>query len=179
MPRLFIAIDLPEKLQGQVSSLFYGLPGARWTPAAQLHLTLRFIGEVDGHLFRQIIDTLETVSFSPFALQFADLGTFPPRRHPNILWVGVRSNDALRQFQRRLETRLVKLGLEPEHRKFHPHLTIARLPPTTSLAKLADYLALNGSFRLPSFTVEAFHLYSSQLTRQGADHQIEATFPAA
>ncbi len=176
MPRLFVAIDLPEDLRGQVSSLYYGFPKTRWTPPEQLHLTLRFIGEVDGLLFQQIVDNLEKLKFDRFSLQFNGLGYFPPRRHPNILWVGVNKNEALSQFQRRLETCLVKLGLEPERRKFHPHLTIARLSPTTSLAKLADYLALNGSFALPAFTVKDFHLYSSHLTRQGADHQIEATF---
>jgi 2'-5' RNA ligase len=178
MPRLFVAIDLPEELRGQVSSLYYGIPKTRWTPPEQLHLTLRFIGEVDGQLFRQIVDQLETVKFDQFSLQFNGLGYFPPRRHPNILWVGVNKNEALTQLQRRLETCLVKLGLEPEHRKFHPHLTIARLAPVTSLGKLADYLALNGAFTLPAFTVRDFRLYSSHLTRQGADHQLEAKFPS-
>jgi len=178
MPRLFVAIDLPEEMRGQVSSLYYGFPKTRWTPSEQLHLTLRFIGEVDGLLFRQIVDNLETLEFSPFTLQFNGLGYFPPRRHPNILWVGVSKNEALTRLQRRLETRLVKIGLEPERRKFHPHLTIARLSPSTSLAKLADYLALNGAFTLPPFTIKEFHLYSSQLTRQGAHHQVEATFPS-
>jgi len=178
MPRLFVAIDLPENLRGNVSSLYYGFPKTRWTPPEQLHLTLRFIGEVDGQLFQQIIDNLETIRFAPFSIQFHDLGYFPPRRRPNILWVGVSKNDALTQLQRRLENCLIKLGLEPERRKYHPHLTIARLSPATSLAKLADYLALNSTFTIPAFTVREFHLYSSYLTRQGADHQIEATFPS-
>ena len=177
MPRLFIAIDLPEELRGNVSALYYGFSKTRWTLPEQLHLTLRFIGEVDGLLFRQIIDHLETIKFTPFTMQLNGLGYFPPRRRPNILWVGVSKNEALTQLQRRLETCLVRLGLEPERRKFHPHLTIARLSPATSLAKLADYLALNGAFSLPPFTVKNFHLYSSHLSKQGADHQIEATFP--
>jgi len=178
MPRLFLAIDLPKDLREQVSALYYGFPKTRWTPPEQLHLTLRFIGEVDGLFFRRIVDDLETLKFEPFPLQFTGLGYFPPRRHPNILWVGVDKNEPLIRLQRSLETRLVKLGLAAERRKFHPHLTIARLSPETSLARLADYLSMNGAFSLPPFTVEEFHLYSSHLSRQGADHQIEATFPS-
>lgn len=179
MIRLFVAIDPPEELRQEISRLYYGFPQTRWTPPEQLHLTLRFIGEVDGQLFRAIIDALETIRFVGFPLQSAGLGCFPPRRRPNILWVGVNPSDALLQLQRRLETSLVKLGLEPEHRKFHPHFTIARLSLATSLVKLTDYLSLNGSFKPAPFTVNAFSLYSSQLNRQGAHHRLEASFPSS
>lgn len=179
MPRLFIAIDLPEQQRSGLEAICHGLPAeTRWTPPGQLHLTLRFIGAVDDHLFLPIKQTLAGIPFPPFWLQIKGLGQFPPKRQPKILWVGVEENPNLVTLQRQIEIGLVQLGLPPEHRQFHPHLTIARLPPRLSPEILAAYLAHHSETPSTAFRVESFHLYSSLLSKAGAVHHVEATFNA-
>jgi 2'-5' RNA ligase len=176
MPRLFIAIDLPPAHRDRIRSICFGLPGTRWTPAEQIHLTLRFIGEVDGNLFRQITGTLAEIRTEPLTLKIEGLGHFPPRRTPKVLWVGLKKNSELLQLRNRIETALVRLGMAPEGRKFAPHITIARFK-NPSLTRLMDFMATNNLFALPPFPVKEFHIYSSKLTATGAIHQLEASFP--
>lgn len=176
MPRLFIAIDLPPAQRDRIRSICSGLPGTRWTPAEQIHLTLRFIGEVDGDLYRQIADTLAEIKTEPLTLKINGLGYFPPRRTPRVLWVGLENNDGLLQLRNRIEAALVRIGLEPEERKFSPHITIARFKKP-SLDRIMAFMATNNLFELPPFPVKKFHLYSSKLTATGAIHQLEASYP--
>ena len=176
MPRLFIAIDLPSAQRERIRSICSGLPGTRWTPAEQIHLTLRFIGEVDGTLFQQIADSLAEIKTDPLTLKIEGLGYFPPRRTPRVLWVGLENNDGLLQLRNRIETALVRLGLEPEGRKFSPHITIARFKKP-SLNRVMAFMDTNNPFELPPFPVKEFHLYSSKLTARGAIHQREASYP--
>jgi 2'-5' RNA ligase len=176
MPRLFIAIDLPPVHRARIRSICTGIPGARWTPVAQIHLTLRFIGEVDFLLMQQISENLAEVRTEPLTLRIKGLGHFPPGRSPKVLWVGLENSARLLRLRKRLETALVQIGLEPERRKFAPHITLARFntPPTKPLR---DFLATNQLFELPPFPVQEFHLYSSRLTSSGAIHQLEASYP--
>lgn len=176
MSRLFVAIDLPETVQQQLAGLCFGLPGAHWVEAEQIHLTLRFIGEVDGAMFRDIREELAGVRSVPFAMQVQGLGYFPPRQSPRVLWAGVAKNEALVLLRNRVEGVMVRCGLEPEGRKFAPHITLARLRDTP-LSRLTKFLAGNALFASESFTVVDFNLYSSQLTAQGAIHQLEASYP--
>lgn len=177
MHRLFTAIDLPEQAKERVAEICYGLPDARWTPPEQLHLTLRFIGEVDGGTFKDIRKELATINLHSFPIQIKGLGFFPPRKAPRVLWAGINTPpDALFMLRNRIEKILVKLGIEPEHRKFAPHITLARLRETPR-NRLANYLAGNGLFSAETFTVENFHLYSSNLSNKGAIHTLEASYP--
>ncbi|MCK4838982.1 MAG: RNA 2',3'-cyclic phosphodiesterase [Desulfobulbaceae bacterium] len=176
MPRLFVAIDLPPAHRDRIQSICTGLAGARWTPAEQIHLTLRFIGEVDNSLFRQITAALAEISSEPLTLQINGLGYFPARRPPRVLWVGLENNAGLLQLRNRIETALVRIGLEPEGRKFAPHITIGRFKKP-SLHRVMDFMATNKLFKLPPFPVKEFHLYTSKLTSTGAIHQLEASYP--
>lgn len=179
MPRLFIAIDLPEQQRQDLEAICGGLSqDTRWTSPAQLHLTLRFIGEVDDCLCLPIEAALADLHFNSFRLTVQGLGYFPHRLHPKILWAGVEENHSLEQLHELIERRLVRLGITPENRRFHPHLTIARLPHRLPSAILEGYLALNSRFTTSPFLVDSFQLYSSRLTRNGAIHQIEKTFRA-
>lgn len=176
MYRLFIAIDLPEEIRLDLRPLCCGLPGAKWVPEEQVHLTLRFIGEVEGGLFRDIKEALADVAGPAFAIRLQGAGCFPPRKAPRVLWLGVEKNEELLRLRNRIENRLLRLGLEPEHRKFSPHITLARLTQTP-LSRLTNYLAGNSLFVSPSFPVADFHLYSSRLSSKGAVHQLEASYP--
>lgn len=175
MTRLFIAIDFPQEIKGMLARLCLGLPGARWTPEDQLHLTLRFIGEVDGGVFLDIREALHSLKASPLELTLKGVGFFPPRKQPRILWVGIDKNDPLQLLKKRLDSTLSPLGLEPEKRKFSPHITLARLK-NTPLTRLTQYLAGNNLFCTPAVAIRQFQLYSSVLTAKGAVHELQATY---
>jgi 2'-5' RNA ligase len=176
MHRLFIAIDLPDEQKSKVGSICYGLPGTRWMEAEQIHLTLRFIGEVDDLSYDQIADALSEVRANPFELRIKGIGHFPPRRTPRVLWLGLDKSEPLLKLRSRIEAKLLRTGLASEGRKFSPHITIARFnhPP---LDKVATFMAGHSLFELPPFRVKEFHLYSSFLTSGGAVHTIEASYP--
>ena len=95
MPRLFIAVDLPDTIKENLESMSFGIPGAKWVRPEQLHLTVRFIGEVDGALFRDIKNILDEVSAAAFSLQLKGVGYFPPRGAPRVLWVGLEKSEPL------------------------------------------------------------------------------------
>ena len=173
--RLFIAIDLPKKIKDELALISFGLPQARWVKPEQLHLTLRFIGEVDGALFQELKSALESVSGSSFPLRLQGLGCFPPRRDPRVLWVGIEESVELTGLRKKVDSCLANLGLPPEQRKFSPHITLARTPKTP-LTRVARFLGDHALFRLPKFTVSNFHLYSSILTPKGALHRHEAEY---
>ncbi|MFC1837673.1 RNA 2',3'-cyclic phosphodiesterase [Thermodesulfobacteriota bacterium] len=175
MYRLFIAIDLPETIKKNLEAMFFGIPGARWAALDQLHLTVRFIGEVDGALYHDIKKGLEPVSIAPFDLQLKGVGHFPPRGAPRVIWVGLEKSEPLQLLRNKIDTALVKVGVEPEGRKFSPHITLARLK-NTPLNKVTNFLAGNGLFRQDPFKVEDFMLYSSTLTRKGAIHSVERIY---
>ena len=173
--RLFVAIDPPEEIREQLVALCCGLPDARWTPVEQLHLTLCFIGEVDGTTFLDIREALCEISFAAFSLQLRGVGFFPPRGQPRVVWAGVEKSEPLVVLQRKITTRLFHLGVELENRKYSPHLTLARLNQT-SPGRVGKYLNENALFASLPFTVTQFALYSSILGRKGASHTIEQQY---
>jgi 2'-5' RNA ligase len=142
----------------------------------QIHLTLRFIGEVDSSSCGRITDALSEVRADPFELQVKGIGHFPPRRTPKVLWLGLDQSEPLLQLQRRVEAKLQQSGLTPEGRKFSAHITIARFN-NPHLDKVAAFMAAHSLFELPPFRAKEFHLYSSFLTSGGAVHTLEASYP--
>ncbi len=174
--RLFVAIDLPVGIKEQLAVMSCGLPGARWVRSEQLHLTLRFIGEVDSVLFHAIREALSLVGATPFSMQLDGVGYFPPRKKPRVVWAGIRENPDLVRLRNRIESALVRTGLAPEQRKFSPHITLARLNRTPS-SRVGRYLEDHALFRSPEFRVDRFLLYSSVLGRNGASHRVEEEYP--
>ncbi|HEY6872300.1 MAG TPA: RNA 2',3'-cyclic phosphodiesterase [Geobacteraceae bacterium] len=178
MYRLFVAIDLPEEVKERVAGLDDSLPGGRRVPREQLHLTLRFIGEVDEETFAGIRGALAGVRGAPFSMTLAGVGHFPPGRHPRVLWVGLEGFEPLLDLQQQVESALETSGIAPEERRFSPHITIARLKETPAAA-VAAFEERHAAFRAGPFPVAEFHLYSSSLTRAGAIHTREASYPLA
>jgi 2'-5' RNA ligase len=175
MYRLFVAIDLPPAVKERLAALRGGLPGARWVDGEQLHLTVRFIGEVDGGVLREIRAGLEEVDGLPFPLTLQGVGHFPPRGQPRVVWVGIEKSAPLTQLHGRVESALAAVGIERDARKFSPHITLARLNATPA-SRVGRYLEEFGLFRTEPFTVQEFVLYSSTLTRHGAIHTPEAAY---
>ena len=175
MPRLFTAIDLPEDIRLAVTGIGKDLPGARCVPQEQLHLTLRFIGDVDDVAFAAVRPALAKVCATPFALTLRGIGHFPPGRHPRVLWIGLDGSAPLMALQQDVELALVGAGIPPEERSFSPHLTLARLKDTPPhlVAGLEERFK---DFTAGPFPVTEFHLYSSTLTHNGAIHTREEIY---
>ncbi|MBN1130741.1 MAG: RNA 2',3'-cyclic phosphodiesterase [Chitinispirillaceae bacterium] len=175
MSRLFIAIDLPGRIKDDLIATYIAMPGVRWMDEEHLHLTLRFIGDVSHDSAEQIVLALGKVSSPSFSLKIKNVGFFPPRREPRILWAGVAESEELRRLQARIERALITTGVDPEARKFHPHITVARLNGSPE-SKVAQYIALNCLFVSEPFMVSAIHLYSSTLHRSGSHYVREESF---
>lgn len=176
MYRLFIAIDFPDTVKEQIADICFGIQNARWVPFDQIHLTLRFIGEVDKAAFEEIKSVLQTLHAEKFELSLKGAGYFPPRKDPRVLWIGIKKSDPLIRLFNRIERLLKLIGLEPEKRKFHPHVTIARIKDKIHISKIMPFIAQNSLFSVPNIPIDEFFLYSSKLNRDGAIHHMEATY---
>ncbi|NLE00198.1 MAG: RNA 2',3'-cyclic phosphodiesterase [Fibrobacter sp.] len=175
MPRLFIAVDIPERIKNDITDTYMALPGARWVEDEKIHITLSFIGEVDNPTEQTIKNSLRTITVAPFTLSLKGVGYFPPRGQPRIIWVGLSNSQELIRLQGKIERVLTVSGIETEKRKFHPHITIARLDNTPE-QRVAQYLALNSLLTSEPFEVSAFHLYTSILRKEGALYSKSASF---
>ena len=172
MIRLFIAVELPKDILSYIKDLGRGIPGARPIRAEQIHLTLDFLGEVEGTMFKDIRECLLEIKKKPFQLQISGVGHFPPRGKPRVLWAGVTPTDELIRLKKRIDKVLLTCGLDLEKRKFSPHITLARLHDSP-IQKISEFLAGNSFLKTPEFTVDSFHLFSSQLGRNGAIHTLK------
>jgi 2'-5' RNA ligase len=174
MQRLFVALAIPDDVARALALLQSGVPGARWQTREQLHLTLRFIGEVDGRAAEAIHDALSAIQAPAFTLALHGTGEFGGR-HPHALWAGVRPNEALPDLQSKIETAIRRAGLPADRQKFTPHVTLARLH-RTPLGRVMDYLTDHALFGAGPFAVGAFLLYSSVLTSDGSIYRAERAY---
>jgi 2'-5' RNA ligase len=176
MYRLFVALELPETVRVSLAALGHGVRGARWVGVDQFHLTLRFIGEVDGVTFDDVAAALAEIEAPSFMVTISGVGHFPPSGRPRQLWAGAAKDPALMALQRAIESRVVAGGLEPEGRKFMPHVTLARLREAR-LSRVAEFLSAHGLFACAPFPVGSFNLYSSRLGNERSVYRIEAQYP--
>lgn len=175
MIRLFAAIEIPESIRMQLSLLQGGIPGARWTPVENLHLTLRFIGEVDHAVARDIDDVLADIREPAFTLSLKGVGEFG-RKEGRALWAGVSNNEPLQHLAAKIESALQRMGLPAETRKYSPHVTLARLKDVP-VGELQGFLSTHAMFKSPAFEVRQFALFSSQPSSKGSKYRIESVYP--
>jgi len=174
--RLFVALDLPWELRQRVAMLSgAGIPGARWVPPENYHLTLRFIGETPAYRAEEIDHTLAALRARSFILTLAGVGTFARSGRSTQLWVGVERNPSLDHLQNKIETALQRIGLEPERRRFAPHLTLARLDNVVE-GKLAAFVQAHNLFRADPVPIEHFTLFSSLLGKEQAVYTPEVEY---
>lgn len=177
--RLFVALELPWALRQRVAMLAgAGIPGARWVPPENYHLTLRFIGEMPAYRAEEIDHALAALKAPGFALTLAGVGAFHKGGRSVSLWVGVERNPALDHLQGKIETALQRCGMEPERRRFTPHLTLARLDNAPD-ARLAAFVQANNLFRAEPVPVEHFTLFSSRLGKDQAVYTPEVEYELA
>jgi 2'-5' RNA ligase len=175
MHRLFVAIRPPDPVRDFLTGLMGGVAGARWLDDDQLHLTLRFIGEVDRHVADDVHAALGSIHQRPFELAIAGVGMFDRRGIPHALWAGVKPPEPVHALHGKVDQALVRTGLAPERRAYHPHITLARFG--RGVVNLHDFLAANGGAAGEPFTVSSFGLYESVLTPDGAVYSQVERYP--
>jgi 2'-5' RNA ligase len=177
MPRLFTGLEIPAELGESLSMLRGGLPGAHWIDPEHYHLTLRFIGDVDGSLAGEIASLLGRVRRNGFELRLDGLSSFGGRK-PRAVVAAVTPSQSVLELQAEHERLMQRVGLEPEGRKYTPHVTLARLRDASSW-DVAEYLSARAAFRSPRFTVSRFVLFSSRASVGGGPYVVEAAYPLA
>jgi 2'-5' RNA ligase len=175
MPRLFTGVEIPPGIGQALGMLRGGLPGARWIDPENYHVTLRFIGDVDDMVARDVAQVLGRIGRDAFDLHFEGLTSFGGRK-PRAVVAGVAPAQALLDVQAEQERLLRRIGLEPEGRKYFPHVTLARLRASSSL-DVAAYLSARGYFRTAPFKVSQFVLFSSRASTGGGPYVVEASYP--
>ena len=176
MLRLFVALELPADIRQRLMALTGGVRGARWSSEEMLHLTLRFIGEVGEDEAADLDASLAEIVSPPIALSLEGVGSFGSAKGLRVLWAGVQRDNALLQLQARVEAALVRAGLEPEERKFSPHITLARLQNVPA-ERLAPYLSQNGLFRAGPVAIDHFTLFQSHRGKSGPVYEPLADYP--
>ena len=175
MPRLFTGLEIPSDIAQSLSTLRGGLPGARWIDPQNYHVTLRFIGDVDDDVAREVESLLGRVKRGSFELRLDGLSSFGGKK-PRAVVATVANSAALMEAQAEQERLMQRIGLEPEGRKYTPHVTLARLRDASS-RDVAEYLSARGLFRTPPFAVSRFVLFSSRASVGGGPYVVEASYP--
>jgi 2'-5' RNA ligase len=168
--RLFIAIELPDEVKALLGRLRVGdIPGARWVPVEQIHLTLAFLGEVDDDTLKLLLMALADIQAPDFDLRFSGTGCFPDRRRPRVLWVGLEPEPLLSSLASLVHDAVLACGIPQEERSFSAHITLARLRFPAS-REAAYFLDQPKQIEIPPVSVRDFILFQSLLTPKGAIH---------
>lgn len=175
MPRLFVGIDPPPGVKDRLLALMGGISAARWQADEQLHLTLRFIGEVDRHTAYDTAAALDGISHPALEIALDGMGVFDRRGQPQSLWVGVSPQAAVKALHNKVDQALTRVGIPPDTRAYLPHITLARLG--RGAGSLQGFMAAHGGVASPPFSVSDFCLYESQLTRDGSIYTILERYP--
>jgi 2'-5' RNA ligase len=176
MIRLFVGLALSNDLRDRLTDLQTGLPGARWVDSANLHVTLRFIGEVDRGQAQDLADSLSLIRSPAFDLSICGVGYFGQADKARLLYAGVERTPPLQHLRDKIESVCVRSGLEPDARKFKPHVTLAYLRETVA-ERVGLFTAEWQNMRCPQEPVEQFSLFSSWPAGDGRHYEEEATFP--
>lgn len=166
MHRLFVAIRPPAAIRAILIGAMGGIGGARWQSEDQLHLTLRFIGEVDRHVTGDVHAALGGIRQAPFEIALSGIGAFDRRGQAETVWAGVAPHAPLKALHNKIDAALARVGVAPDARAFLPHITLARLK--RSSRPIGNLLAQSGGLVSPQFAIDRFALYQSVLTPEGA-----------
>ena len=173
--RLFVAIDLPDSARQLLADLDPHIRGVRWVQPDQMHLTLGFFGDVPEDTQLKLREKLSAVEFGAFFLPVTGVGVFSSKGAPKIISIGVgKAHPHLFQIHKRVQEAALAVGIEPELRPWHPHITIARCRDVSAQG-LRKFLQTNAEFDAGMVRVDAFYLYSSRLTPAGPIHTREVT----
>ena len=169
MHRLFVALRPPPEIRRRLLAQMGGVPGARWQTDEQLHVTARFIGDVERPQAEDVALALTAVRFPRFEIALHGVGQFDTRGRPNALWVGVRPHEGLTQLHHKIDQALMRVGLEPERRAYLPHITLARMNVASGVTD--RFLEAHAGLESPPFPIEHFILFESHLGHDGASYE--------
>jgi 2'-5' RNA ligase len=175
MHRLFVAIRPPPAIRSLLSAAMGGVRGARWQSDDQIHLTLRFIGEVDRHQAEDVHAALGALHHPAFEAAVSGVGMFDRRGQPDVIWASVVPPEPLKALHKKIDQAIARVGVEPDRRAYFPHITLARL--NRSAGDPGEFLADRGGLATPPFPVDAFTLFESRLTVEGAVYSTIERYP--
>ncbi|MBR7650836.1 RNA 2',3'-cyclic phosphodiesterase [Brucella oryzae] len=175
MPRLFTALEIPRDAALSLSLLRGGLPGARWIDVENYHITLRFIGDVEGHVADEVANALDRVRRPEFMLNLSGVHAFGSKK-PHSIYAGVSPSPELNALQAEIERICQRLHIPADPRKFTPHVTLARLR-NARIDDVARYLSSRGNFATLPFKVGRFVLMSSRDSVGGGPYIVEEAWP--
>jgi 2'-5' RNA ligase len=180
--RVFVAMDIPEAVRASLRAFMARLPktpGARWVRSESMHLTLKFIGEVQPEAIDVIESALRSIPFaSPVAIRFRGTGYFPRETRPSVLWVGVEASEDLAELAGHVDRSCATSGIAGETRAYSPHLTLARFKTPEGLDRLRKEITRLGPMDFGAAQIGEFHLFQSVLKTTGAEYTRLATFAA-
>ena len=175
--RLFIAIPLPSEVREELAACAEPIRAIGWTRPEQIHLTLRFIGDVQPEAAVAIESGLAGIRVEPFILSLAGAGVFPPRGDPRVIWIGVGENPArLFQLRQQIDDSLLARGVEVDLRTFHPHVTLARVRDGAAPGAAREVVKRHRDYASPPFRVDSFQLIGSELLPSGPAHTLKREF---
>jgi len=175
--RLFIALRPPPHIRDRLIDCMDAVTGARWQDDDQLHLTLRYVGEVDRHRANDLAEALGALRMPSCEIELTGTGVFERKGRPHLLWAGVAPNETLVRLQKKIERICQSMGIEALHRKFIPHVTLARL--NSSSGPVGAFLATTASARFGSWKATSFGLFESHLREQGSLYVEIVEYPLA
>jgi len=175
MPRLFTALEIPRDAAMSLSLLRGGLPGARWIDVENYHITLRFIGDVDGPAADELVSAFDRIDRQSFSLSLSGMGSFGSKK-PHSIWAGVSPSNELKALQAEIERICQRLGFGPDPRRFSPHVSLARLR-NPRVGDVVEYLGARGNFRTLPFNVGRFVVMSSRDSVGGGPYVVEEAYP--
>ena len=175
MHRLFVAIRPPEPIRDLLIDAMDDGADFRWQEDEQLHLTLRFVGEVERPVADDLAAALTRIRSEPLELRIAGVGRFE-QRNSGALWAGVEPKEPVATLAAKVERASQSVGLEPERRAFHPHITLARWKGRRT-REVKDYLERHGGLSSDPFRIDHFALIESHLSKHGAHHDEVARYP--
>ncbi|MDR6432615.1 RNA 2',3'-cyclic phosphodiesterase [Brucella pseudogrignonensis] len=175
MPRLFTALEIPRDAALSLSLLRGGLPGARWIDVENYHITLRFIGDVEGHVADEVANALDRVRRPEFMLNLSGVDAFGSKK-PHSIYAGVSPSPELNALQGEIERICQRLHIPADPRKFTPHVTLARLK-NPRIEDVVQYLSSRGNFSTMPFKVGRFVLMSSRDSVGGGPYIVEEAWP--
>ena len=177
--RLFVAVDLPAAVTGLLVSIDPELPGVRWLRADQMHLTVSFLGNVGAIAEEALREKLAAIRFTSFFMPVAGIGTFPPKGKANVIWTAVGSgHPQLFHVYKRVQEAALAAGLEPDLRRWTPHITTARCQEVT-VNSIRPFLKAQADLDAGMTRVESFTLYSSAPGPFGSAYTPELIVPAS
>lgn len=167
--RLFVAIRPPEPIRERLLDTMEGIEGARWQDDEQLHLTLRFIGEVERPVANELAEAMARIDAPSFPIDVSGVGHFERKGRPHAVWARVEPSEGLERLRQKVERACAGVGLERDTRRFTPHITLARLG--SGSGPVPPWLAAHGALRIDAFEADAFSLFESHLLQSGAHYE--------